>query len=251
MATGPMDAGATAQRVAGNLRRLREARGFSLRGLSKELMDKFGWDLSADAINKIENGREREAGAPAPKQIRRVDVDDLVALALALNVSPSDLLLPPSADANKIHLTPTYEVSSSTAWQWAAGQRTAMDWEPGDGVSLADTKEDGAISADAYDRELEFGRRQAAFESLSGPEGYRRGGNHPAVRLARNLTDVLIDLVAPEFRLEEVAHLATIQATRSRMARRRYVQLGIELDEIDDHLPPEQPPMPSQEKNEA
>ncbi len=233
MATGPMNTGATAQRVAGNVRRLREERGFSLRGLSDELK-KFGWALSADAINKIENGRELESGGVPPKQIRRVDVDDLVALALALNVSPSALLLPPSAGPEQVKLTPTYEVSSDTAWLWVAGRRTAMDWEPGEGVPLAGSDADPAIELEVYEREQEFGRRQAAYESLSGPEGLRRGSKHSAVRLARNLADVIVDLVAPS--AEELQSSPNIQATRSRMARRRYTQLGIELDEIEEAL---------------
>lgn len=199
-------------------------------------MKKCGWDLSADAINKIENGREREPGAAPPKQVRRVDVDDLVALALALNVSPSDLLLPPTADAENIYLAPTYQVSSGTAWQWAAGLRTAMDWEPGEGVNLAAPGADGAIEYETYEREQEFGRQQAAYESLSGPAGYRRAGKHPAVRLSRNLTDIIVDLVAPEPSGDDAQSLLSTQAARSRMARRRYAQLGIELDEIEEGL---------------
>lgn len=54
-----------------------------------------GWSLSADAINKIENGRELQAGTPTPKQIRRVSVDDLVALAVVLDVTTDELLLLP------------------------------------------------------------------------------------------------------------------------------------------------------------
>lgn len=84
----------TATTVASNIRRLRDERGLSLRKLSGAL-EKRGWNLSADAINKIENGRELQPGAPMPKQIRRVDVGDLVALAAVLGVSTDELLLPP------------------------------------------------------------------------------------------------------------------------------------------------------------
>lgn len=88
--------GATARTVASNVRRLREARGLSLRALSDEIQDR-GWNLSADAINKIENGRDPDPDAVAPKQIRRVDVDDLVALAAVFDVPPATLLEAPGS----------------------------------------------------------------------------------------------------------------------------------------------------------
>ena len=76
--------------TAANVARLRKARGLSLRGLS-EALRKAGRSLSADAINKIENGRllDDPKHRGNPPQIRRVDADDLVALAAALGVSPS------------------------------------------------------------------------------------------------------------------------------------------------------------------
>jgi transcriptional regulator with XRE-family HTH domain len=88
------DFNATARLVAGNVRRLRDARGLSLRRFSEELK-KHGCNLSADAVNKIENGRELELSAPLPKQVRRVDVDELVALAATFGVTTDELLLPP------------------------------------------------------------------------------------------------------------------------------------------------------------
>lgn len=88
-----MPIGPSGRQVAINVRQLREARGLSLRGLSARLKD-HGWNLSADALNKIENGRELSVGAVPLRQIRRVDVDDLVALAKALGVETSMLLVP-------------------------------------------------------------------------------------------------------------------------------------------------------------
>ena len=72
--TGPV--GLSARR---NIARLRQERNFSLRQLSEELSKK-GRPISYTGISQIENGG------------RRIDVDDLVAFADALNVSIADLI---------------------------------------------------------------------------------------------------------------------------------------------------------------
>jgi transcriptional regulator with XRE-family HTH domain len=79
--------GPAGERVADNLWQLRTARGISIRQLSVKLRT-LGHPLSTEAISKIENGR---ASVPMPKQVRRVDVDDLLALAAALAVQPARL----------------------------------------------------------------------------------------------------------------------------------------------------------------
>lgn len=84
----------------------------SLRALS-EALQKAGRGLSADAINKIENGASAEA-----KQIRRVDIDDLMALAVVLGVSPVTLLLPADARGTA-EITGVGEVDARAAWHWA------------------------------------------------------------------------------------------------------------------------------------
>ncbi len=112
MTTGRIELGPSGRTVATNVKRLREARGLTLRALSAALKDQ-GRPLSADALNKIENGASDE-----PRAIRRVDVDDLVALAVALGVSPVTLLLP--ADARgETEVTGAGSVSSHAAWMWA------------------------------------------------------------------------------------------------------------------------------------
>ncbi|NUR04226.1 MAG: helix-turn-helix transcriptional regulator [Streptomyces sp.] len=78
--------------VRHNARRLRGTRGHSLRTLSLELKT-IGRPLSADAILKVEQG------------LRRVDVDDLSALAVALGVTVTQLLEPPT-DCDACHGTP-------------------------------------------------------------------------------------------------------------------------------------------------
>ncbi|MBV2364277.1 hypothetical protein [Streptomonospora nanhaiensis] len=72
-------------------------------------------ELSADAIKKIE-----AAANPEATVVRRVDVDELVVLAVALGVNPSALLLPPTL-AGDAELTGCPSVPSSAAWAWADG----------------------------------------------------------------------------------------------------------------------------------
>lgn len=122
MAKDAKQYGPTAGRVAANVRALREARGLSLGALSTRLV-KVGQPISLAALSKLELGQ------------RRVDVDDLVALAVALGVAPSRLLLPATADDGQdVDLTPGVSVPELDAWRWAAGEAPlpAMGGEPFD-----------------------------------------------------------------------------------------------------------------------
>ncbi len=103
------DAGPSARRVRINLAQLRERRGVSLRALSKRL-EQLGHPLMASGLSKIETGD------------RRADVDDLLALAIALDVSPNGLLLPGTAHDQKVELTPEAETTELMAWRWATGE---------------------------------------------------------------------------------------------------------------------------------
>lgn len=75
-----------------------------------------------DALNKIENGRTPEAGAEPPKNVRRIDVDDLTALAAAVGVNPNALLLPHQGSGS-ITLTGMGNVDATIVWAWAEGRR--------------------------------------------------------------------------------------------------------------------------------
>ncbi|MGO9101838.1 MAG: helix-turn-helix domain-containing protein [Mycobacterium sp.] len=83
MGTNAVQRDATAETVSANVKRLRTQQNLGLRGLSKKLGE-IGRPLGHSAIDQIEKGT------------RRVDVDDLVALALALDASPLTLLRPPT-----------------------------------------------------------------------------------------------------------------------------------------------------------
>lgn len=118
MTTGRIELGASGRAVAANVKRLRKARGWSLRALSEALAE-VGRGLSQDAINKIENGAEEGT----ERQIRRVDADDLVALSIVFGVSPAALLVPfTSWPFDPVSVTGAGEVPVIAAWEWANGK---------------------------------------------------------------------------------------------------------------------------------
>lgn len=71
--------------VGANVRRVREVRGMSMRDLAAALKE-ADWPIYASGIGRLENGG------------RRIDVDDLVMIAKALDVPPIDLLEPWECD---------------------------------------------------------------------------------------------------------------------------------------------------------
>ena len=117
MAKPKVKAGLTTEAVAANLRRLRADGRMSVR----ELSERSGRKLTPNAVSEIENGQ------------RKVDVDDLVTLALALDVSPSTLLMPPAPLAEQRRLDDYAPLPA-----WAVGT-----YEDGDDtrVSLTDADE--------------------------------------------------------------------------------------------------------------
>jgi transcriptional regulator with XRE-family HTH domain len=79
--------------------------------LSDRLRD-AGRPVSPSAVAKTERGE------------RQVSVDELVALAIVLNVSPSALLLPPTDDPQTtVEITGAGTVPANEAWDWIDGKR--------------------------------------------------------------------------------------------------------------------------------
>jgi len=110
MAGKRLELGPTGAEVASNLSRLRKERGFNYTQLSNRLAE-CNRDIPPLAIRRIE------------EKNRRVDVDDLVALALALGVSPISLLLPDMPKASdpmaKVNLTGlNHAVHAQELWHW-------------------------------------------------------------------------------------------------------------------------------------
>lgn len=109
MAIRPVELGPTGERVADNVAAVRESARLQQRELA-ERMSERGRPMQASVISKIE------------KRDRRVDVDDLVTLALALDVTPNRLLLDHQADEHTVMLTPSCSCTSRASWNWATGR---------------------------------------------------------------------------------------------------------------------------------
>lgn len=120
--------GPTAKRVAANIRRFRRAdwQDITTAELSRRLTE-LGQPIPDTGITKTEQGT------------RRVDVDDLVAISLALAVTPNALLMPPVdfLGASGAHRVTPAEASGTAEelWLWAQGEKTlpvladdAWDW---------------------------------------------------------------------------------------------------------------------------
>ena len=91
--------------VANTVRQLREDRRLGYAELSRQLAD-IGREIPPLGLRRIESGE------------RRVDVDDLVALAFVFDVSPLALLLPTEPSP----LTPQGETyPMEQIWQWGEG----------------------------------------------------------------------------------------------------------------------------------
>ncbi len=102
--------GPAAGRVAANVRSLREERRLTLDDVADRLRQ-LGHPISKSGLSKVET------------RMRRVDVDDLIALAVALETNPNRLLLGPEAEKeDEIELTPEFSVTSVSAWYWASGE---------------------------------------------------------------------------------------------------------------------------------
>lgn len=104
----PVRLGPIGRRVSERLHQIRTGKSWTLRVLEAELAS-IKHPISNDGLSKIETGK------------RRVDVDDLVALAIALDVTPSRFLLPDGKPGDMVQLTENVTVSWVRAWSWAAG----------------------------------------------------------------------------------------------------------------------------------
>lgn len=111
MGTNPVVRGPISEAVAANVQAVRKGRGMSQQQLAGALAA-IGRPTLATTIAKIEAGD------------RRVDVDDLVALGLVLNVSPARLLIGDGDQDGEVSLTSEVSVPSWRGWQWATGEHS-------------------------------------------------------------------------------------------------------------------------------
>lgn len=106
------DIGPTGLTVAENLKRIRTQIGMTQKDLSDEL-SRIGRKIPVSSIGKMEAG------------LRNVQVDDLMAIAVALDVSPLLLLLPDvRSEDDAINMTGARHGSNARRiWKWAIGIR--------------------------------------------------------------------------------------------------------------------------------
>ena len=104
--------GPTGTRVMANVRKLRQSQGMTYKELSERL-ECLGRPIPVLGLSRLERGE------------RRVDADDLAALALALEVTPNRLMLP---EMDRPGVTYRYLLTSATEgsplelWTWAQGE---------------------------------------------------------------------------------------------------------------------------------
>lgn len=102
--------GLTGEIVANNVKRIRQVRRLAYTELAV-LLDGLGRPIPTLGLRNIEAHK------------RRVDSDDLVALAVALGVSPAALLMPPSETAEDlVSMTAVPETTANRAWIWLGGR---------------------------------------------------------------------------------------------------------------------------------
>lgn len=112
--------GSTGKTVAVNVKRLREDQRLAFTDLAA-ILSKIGKPIPTLGLRHIEADK------------RRVDSDDLVALAVALGVSPVTLLMPVTADPEDLAEATGFdhEVPAYALWRWLIGvmpvERDASD----------------------------------------------------------------------------------------------------------------------------
>ncbi|MEU3835565.1 hypothetical protein [Streptomyces microflavus] len=209
--------GPTGRRVAENLANIRKARGWPMPRLREE-MAALGRHLPATGVIKTESGE------------RRVDVDDLVAFAVALNVSPLTLLLPDSWGEDKVWLAERRRVESRTAWLWGQGLTPAED--PPAAV------EDESVET-AQQRERDYYKTEEEFRALALPAEQRRAADHPANREAEGLARMverLVQVSGVSIDGDSASVKRTLRAARLRLRKleAELEQIEITAEELDD-----------------
>ena len=103
--------------VAVRIKEVRTRRGLTAAQLAIRCAGVGRPDLTASAISNIETGRRDNTG----RRRRDVTVDELLALAKALQVSPVHLLVPPAADDEPYQVTPEVAAPALHVREWVRG----------------------------------------------------------------------------------------------------------------------------------
>ncbi|WP_304106385.1 helix-turn-helix domain-containing protein [Mycolicibacterium bacteremicum] len=119
------EVGFTAKTVAKNVTSRRVELNMNYKQLSERMQAVANWSINAVGIRRIESHE------------RRVTPDDLIALALALGVSPVTLLMPATDEpTDEVEVTGSDEpVPAYAAWSWLIGE-TSLEFRSGDSQHL-------------------------------------------------------------------------------------------------------------------
>lgn len=109
MAGKKLEMGVTGRTVAYNVKRLRQKADLNYTELSERLK-LYGRDIPPLGVRRIETGE------------RRVDVDDLVALALALNANVNALVIPAAGGNQVLSIAEDKMYPAYSVWNWAIGK---------------------------------------------------------------------------------------------------------------------------------
>lgn len=130
--------------AADNVKRIRERQRLTFAELSR-MLEEIGRSIPPLGLRRIESGE------------RRIDADDLVALAVVLNVSPLALLLPTEAS----QLTSQgQEYEPRVIWEWAQGH-TPLDRTRDPAEQLAFVRESNPVMYEQVRAEQEAGKVNA------------------------------------------------------------------------------------------
>lgn len=109
--------GPTGEAVRANIIRIREGQNLSYAEVTRRLTE-AGRAIPELGLRNIERGQ------------RKVDVDELVALAQVLGVAPITLLMPYTEQStDSVHLTGSRGVTSARLWEWLTAA-TPLDGHP-------------------------------------------------------------------------------------------------------------------------
>ncbi|MGW5411863.1 helix-turn-helix domain-containing protein [Actinomadura geliboluensis] len=165
-----LDLGPTGQRVAENLRELRRRiEGLTVYRMSERLKDEHGVSLQPSGLTRIERGE------------RKVDVDELVAFSILLEVNPSALLLPRDVENDdEVELTRKTKQRAWVAWRWADGRLPLPEETVGAGEDKITTPWE----------------RMVTFQSMARPRAVSAAEAHPAHESAYNVAFYLQRLLS-------------------------------------------------------
>lgn len=105
--------------IAERVKEVRGKRGLTATQLAERCAAVGAPELTAQALSNIETGRRATKDGP---RRRYLTVDEVVALALALDVAPVHLVVPPdAADEDEYRITPTSVVSVRDVRAWFRG----------------------------------------------------------------------------------------------------------------------------------